>query len=410
MMRECHLNTCPVGVATQDPVLRKKFSGKPEHVVNYFFFVAEECPPDHGGPGLPHVRRDGRSHGPARLQQGHRALEGPRPGLHRVFYLPNMPRRGAPLHEEQDHGRARARRLADRADRAGRAGAGAQASGCAILDDIRNVNRTVGTILSSEIASAGTARGPAGGHDRGALRTGAAGQSFGAFLARGITLNLIGDANDYVGKGLSGGKLIVRPNPKSGITPEESIIVGNTVLYGAITGECYFRGIAGERFAVRNSGAHRGRGGRRRPRLRVHDRRTCGGTRRHGPQFWSGHERRHRLRVRRGRRVRAALQHRDGGARTCCSRARDRERRPGIGRRRRGGAPRADRDRHRMDRFVKGREDPATTGRPGARERFVKVIPRDYKRALAGLQREGAGAKARCRLVHPAPTERGIHG
>ncbi len=152
--------------------------------------------------------------------------------------------------------------------------------------------------------------------------TGTAGQSFGAFLARGVTFELDGDANDYVGKGLSGGRIVVRPPAASGIVPEQSIIVGNTVLYGAIAGECYFRGVAGERFAVRNSGAHRRHRRRRRPLLRIHDRRRRRGARSDRPQFRRRHVGRHRLCARRRRQLRLTLQHGDGRARADAGRGR----------------------------------------------------------------------------------------
>ena len=176
---------------------------------------------------------------------------------------------------------------------------------------IRNINRTVGTMLSYEIA---TRYGHEGlPDDTIHIRlAGSAGQSFGAFLAKGVTLDLIGDTNDYCGKGLSGGRISVQPSPKFRGEPTENIITGNVVLYGAIAGEAYFRGVAGERFAVRNSGAQRGGRGRRRPRLRIHDRRHGGGARRDRTQLRRRHVGRHRLCARRRRRVRQALQHRDG--------------------------------------------------------------------------------------------------
>jgi glutamate synthase (NADPH) large chain len=253
MMRKCHLNTCPVGVATQDPVLRRKFSGKPEYVVNYFFFVAEE------------VRELMASLGVRKLSDliGRTDLLDMRKGIEhwkakgldfsRIFYMPKMPADVA-LHnsERQSHGLEKAldQRLIELAQSALERG-----ERVSIDMPIRNINRTVGTMLSHEIAKR---YGHAGlSDDTIHVRfAGSAGQSFGAFLAKGVTLDLIGDTNDYCGKGLSGGRISVQPSPKFRGEPTENIITGNVVLYGAIAGEAYFRGVAGERFAVRNSGAH----------------------------------------------------------------------------------------------------------------------------------------------------------
>jgi glutamate synthase (NADPH) large chain len=253
MMRKCHLNTCLVGVATQDPVLRAKFTGKPEHVINYFFFVAEEVREIMAALGF---RTFAEMIGQTECLNKDRAIEHWKAkGLDfsKLFYKPAAPK-GVAIYncEKQDHGLERVLdnkliELAKPALEAKRAVKHELA--------IKNTDRTAGTMLSGEIAKR---YGHTGLPEDTIWLTlkGTAGQSFGAWAARGLTLDLVGEGNDYVGKGLSGGKLIVRPNPASGITPEESIIVGNTVLYGAITGECYFRGIAGERFAVRNSGAY----------------------------------------------------------------------------------------------------------------------------------------------------------
>jgi len=252
MMRKCHLNTCPVGVATQDPALRAKFKGQPEHVVNYFFFVAEEVREIMAQLGIRTVdeligrsdlldTRKGIDHWKAR------GLD-----FSRIFYQPPMPADVARrVCEEQDHGLGKAldHKLIDMSRAALERG-----ERVSFLTPIRNVNRTVGTMLSSQVARR---YGHAGLPDDTIhiQLNGTAGQSFGAFLARGITLDLVGDANDYTGKGLSGGRIIVRcPNDFRG-SGTENIIVGNTVLYGAIAGEAYFNGVAGERFAVRNSGA-----------------------------------------------------------------------------------------------------------------------------------------------------------
>jgi glutamate synthase (NADPH/NADH) large chain len=253
MMRKCHLNTCPVGVATQDPVLRAKFTGKPEHVINYFFFVAEEVREIMAALGF---RTFAEMIGQTECLNKDRAIEHWKAkGLDfaKLFYKPAAPKGVAIFNcEKQDHGLERVldNKLIELAKPA-------LESKRAVKHElaIKNTDRTAGTMLSGEIAKR---YGHTGLPEDTIWLTlkGTAGQSFGAWAARGLTLDLVGEGNDYVGKGLSGGKLIVRPNALSGITPEESIIVGNTVLYGAITGECYFRGVAGERFAVRNSGAY----------------------------------------------------------------------------------------------------------------------------------------------------------
>ena len=252
MMRKCHLNTCPVGVATQDPVLRRKFEGKPEHVVNYFFFVAEE------------VRELMAQLGVRKLEEliGRSDLLDMKKGIEhwkargldftKVFYMPKMPANVARHRcEEQVHGLEKAldNRLIELA-----APALERGEKVTIETPIRNINRTVGTMLSYHIAKRYGHEGLP--DDTIHIRfAGSAGQSFGAFLARGVTLDLVGDTNDYCGKGLSGGRISVQPSPKFRGEPADNIITGNVVLYGAIAGEAYFRGVAGERFAVRNSGA-----------------------------------------------------------------------------------------------------------------------------------------------------------
>ena len=251
MMRKCHLNTCPVGVATQDPVLRKKFSGKPEHVVNYFFFVAEE------------VRQIMAQLGIASFDEliGRVDLLDTRKSIahwkakgldfSRLFYQPQNHFGKATHHtEEQDHGLDKAldHVLISKAKPAIERGERVK-----IMETARNVNRTVGAMLSGEV----TKHHPDGLPDDTIhiQLEGTGGQSFGAFLCRGITLYLIGDANDYTGKGLSGGRVVVRPSIDFRGHSFENIIVGNTVLYGATSGEAFFSGVAGERFAVRLSGA-----------------------------------------------------------------------------------------------------------------------------------------------------------
>ena len=237
MMRKCHLNTCPVGVATQDPVLRRRFAGKPEHVVNYFFFVADEVRQLMAQLG---VRTFDELIGRTEFLDMRRGIEHWKAqGLDfsRVFYNPPMPADVARRQvETQDHRLERAldHVLIEKARPALESG-----EKVSFIQPIRNVNRTVGTMLSSEVVRRFTHEGLP--DDTIHIQfNGVAGQSFGAFLARGITLDLVGEANDYVGKGLSGGRIIVRsPNDFRGFGPEQ-IIAGNTVLYGAIEGEAFF--------------------------------------------------------------------------------------------------------------------------------------------------------------------------
>ncbi|MEO5830295.1 MAG: glutamate synthase-related protein, partial [Rhodanobacter sp.] len=255
MMRKCHLNTCPVGVATQDPVLRAKFQGRPEHVVNFFFFVAEEARQIMAQLG---IRKFDDLIGRADLldmRQGVAHWKARGLDFSRVFHRPDVPDEVARRHVEvQDHGLQKGGRALDHVLIEKARAALEQGEKTSFMLSVRNVNRTVGTMLSGEVARR---YGHAGLPDDTihVQLDGVAGQSFGAFLARGITLDLVGEGNDYVGKGLSGGRIIVRsPNDFHGFGPEH-IIVGNTVLYGATEGEAYFNGVAGERFAVRNSGA-----------------------------------------------------------------------------------------------------------------------------------------------------------
>ena len=253
MMRKCHLNTCPVGVATQDPVLRKRFVGLPEHVINYFFFVAEEARELMAQLGY---RTIDEMVGQMQMLDRDKAISHWKAnGLDftKLFHKPTPLDGQTIFHSEsQDHGLEKAldNKLIAEAAPALERGAPVQ-----IETKICNVNRTVGAMLSGEIARI---YGHAGLPDNTIhiRATGTAGQSFGAWLAAGVTLELEGEGNDYVGKGLSGGRIIIYPPREAKqIVPEKSIIVGNTVLYGAISGEVYFRGVAGERFAVRNSGA-----------------------------------------------------------------------------------------------------------------------------------------------------------
>jgi|YelNatPaOPRAMG01_1025707.scaffolds.fasta_scaffold00075_16 glutamate synthase (NADPH/NADH) large chain len=252
MMRKCHLNTCPVGVATQDPVLRKKFSGKPEYLINFMFFVAEEVREFMASLGF---RKFNEMVGqtdkiiPVRLNEHWKArgidlskpLFKPTP-----LYDTNLYRTREQNHELEkqiDH------EFIKQAQPALEKGLPVY-----IKTRIRNINRSVGTMLSGEVAKKYGDEGLPDGTIKIELR-GTAGQSFGTFLAKGIELNLTGESNDYTGKGLSGGRLIVKVPPEVTFDPAENIIIGNTCLYGATSGEAYINGVAGERFAVRNSGA-----------------------------------------------------------------------------------------------------------------------------------------------------------
>ena len=253
MMRKCHLNTCPVGVATQDPVLRKRFVGLPEHVINYFFFVAEEVREFMARMGY---RRLEEMVGQMQMLDRQQAVDHWKAkGLDfsKLFHKPHAPEGvGIRKTEAQDHGLGK---VLDRAFIARATEAIENRKPVSMALPIRNTDRSTGAMLSGVIARRYGHKGLPEGTIHVKL-TGTAGQSFGAWVTNGVTLELEGEANDYVGKGLSGGRLVIYP-PASAtrIVPELSMIVGNTVLYGAISGECYFCGVAGERFAVRNSGA-----------------------------------------------------------------------------------------------------------------------------------------------------------
>jgi glutamate synthase domain-containing protein 2/glutamate synthase domain-containing protein 1/glutamate synthase domain-containing protein 3 len=252
MMRKCHLNTCSVGIATQDPVLRKRFQGQPEHVINFFFFLAEQVRVYMAQMGFRTFdemvgRVDMLEFRAASEHWKARGLD-----FSSILFAPPVPQRVAKrCVKKQDHGLGQSldHRIIEECRSALESASVVQKSYA-----IRNVHRSVGTMLSGEIVRRQAADGLPDDTIQLTFQ-GSAGQSFGAFLAKGITLTLEGDANDYVGKGLSGGRIVVHPPPASGFAAEENIIVGNVVLYGATSGEAYFNGVAGERFAVRNSGA-----------------------------------------------------------------------------------------------------------------------------------------------------------
>ncbi|WP_133513182.1 glutamate synthase large subunit [Candidatus Thiosymbion oneisti] len=254
MMRKCHLNTCPVGLATQDPELRKKFTGKPEHVVNYFFFVAEEVRRIMARLGF--AKANDMIGQTDRLAMRRAIDHWKAKGLDftKLLTKPQVPASVALYNcESQDHGLDKALdlELIRQAEPALERGEPVR-----IELPVKNYHRTFGTMLSGRVAERYGLAGLA--DDTIYIKAkGVGGQSWGAWVAKGVTIELEGEANDYVGKGLSGGRLVVYPPRESGMAgrAEDNIIVGNTVLYGAIAGECYFRGVAGERFCVRNSGA-----------------------------------------------------------------------------------------------------------------------------------------------------------
>ena len=394
MMRKCHLNTCPVGVATQDPVLRRKFAGKPEHVVNFFFFIAEEVRQIMAQLG---IRSFDDLIGRSDLLDTKKGIEHWKArGLDfsRVFYRPEVPADVARRQvEEQDHGLERAldasliARCAPALERGERV---------QILDDVRNVNRTVGAMLSGELIR----RHPEGLPDQTVWvqLNGTGGQSFGAFLAKGITLYLAGEANDYTGKGLSGGRVVDPPEHRF---PRRLHREHHRRQHGALRRDqrrgllprCGGRALRGAAFR-----RDRRRRGHRRPRLRVHDRRHRGGAGQDRAQLRGGHVGRRGLCLRRGRRVRQPLQHRDGGAGGGAAGARaEGERRPGDlaqGPGRRGTAARADRTAPPLDRLAARTR---TAGRLGRGARALREgVPARVQARTGGTQR---GVASRQRLI-----------
>ena len=371
MMRACHLNTCPVGIATQDPELRRRFRGKPEHVVNFLFYVAEEAREIMARLG---VRRFEDLVGRVDLLEADEAIDHWKArglDLSGLLQAPDVPAE-APLRRV----RAQASPLDDALDwRLIEESLDAIELGVPVTGahDVRNVDRTVGGLLSHRVTKAHGAAGLPPGSIRYTLR-GSAGQSFGAWLAPGIELLLIGDANDYVGKGLSGGVLAVRPPDGAGFVAEDNVIVGNTTLYGATAGRAFFRGTAGERFAVRNSGAHA----------------VVEGVGDHGCEYMTGG----RVVVlgRTGRNFAAGMSggvayvlDEDGGFRGRCNTE-------PVGFERVEGDD-ADELRLLVEEHA-ARTGSAVAARllagwESALERFVKVMPHDYKRALEDLEPKG---------------------
>jgi glutamate synthase domain-containing protein 3 len=252
MLRKCHLNTCSVGIATQDPALRKKFTGQPEHVINFFFYLAEQVRQYMAEMGFRTVdemvgRVDMLDVQPAVDHWKARGID-----LSAILYNPPVPGRVARrCVQRQNHGLEQAldHQLIEQARPALE-----NLTPVEMNFPVRNVHRAVGAMLSGEIARRYGSEGLPDETIRIHLN-GSAGQSLGAFLAKGVTLTLEGDANDYVGKGLSGGRLVIYPPRTAGFAAEENILIGNVVLYGATSGEAFFNGMAGERFAVRNSGS-----------------------------------------------------------------------------------------------------------------------------------------------------------
>ena len=305
MMRVCHLDTCPVGVATQNPVLRKRFNGKPEFVENFFMFIAEEVRELMAQLGFRTVNEMVGQVGALDTTQAAEHWKAYKLDLSPVLHEPESAFMNQDLYcsSRQDHGLDKA--LDQQLIVHVPGGAGLAARRCGSRPTIANINRTVGTMLGHEVTKAYGGQGlPDGTID--ITFDGSAGNSFGAFVPKGITLRVYGDANDYVGKGLSGGRIVVRPSDDApaDYVAEDNIIAGNVILFGATSGQAFLRGVG--RRAVRGAQLRRARGGggRRRPRLRVHDRRQGRHPRADRPQLRGGHVGRRRLRLRPRRHVR----------------------------------------------------------------------------------------------------------
>ena len=393
MMRKCHLNTCPVGIATQDPELRKKFTGKPEHVVNLFFFIAEEVREIMAQLGFRTVnemigRTDILAFSPLEHHWKAKKLD-----LSRVLRVADV-WEGETLYcsKTQDHGLEKAldNELLEKAKPVLDAPSREAIKPIRFHTEIKNINRTVGTQLSSEL----TRRFKLGMYN-GELPEdtvwidceGVAGQSFGAFSIRGVTLNVTGEANDYCGKGLSGGKIIVTPPSSSPIVPEENIVIGNVALYGATGGELYVRGIVGERFCVRNSGAWA----------------VCEGTGDHGCEYMTGG--RAVILGRTGRNFAAGMSggiafvyDADGDFHVRCN--------PGLVDLKEMNAQSCEDLRYMLERHAQ------YTGSTVAQrilanwaeeiKRFVRVMPRDYARVLRELEAQANGTQPASREIEHA--------
>ena len=370
MMRACHLNTCPVGIATQDPELRKRFQGTPEHVVNFFFFVAEELRGIMASLGIAKMED---LIGRVDLLEADEAIDHWKARGIDLTHLLTFPRdvdASKPRHRTQRAAAGPRRRAGPRAVGDARARSSRAATTHVDIDvPVRNVNRCVGGMLSSRIAEIHGRDGlPAGSID--VTFTGSAGQSFGGWLAPGVTFTLHGDANDYTGKGLSGGTVVVTPPEGVTFDAAENVIVGNTVLYGATSGKAFLRGLAGERFAVRNSGASA----------------VVEGVGDHGCEYMTGG----RVVVLgpTGRNFAAGMSggfayvfDADGALPLARQPDDARPARGAVRRRRRRGA----RAGRRSTSTARARPSPSglLEDWDGARGRFVKVFPADYKRVLA---------------------------
>ncbi len=381
MMRVCHLNTCPVGIATQDPELRKTFNGKPEFVQNFFQFIAEEVRELMAALGFRTLdqmigRAECIDFEPAKEHWKAHGLDLVAGAVRAEIPTDNVARRNT---YKQDAGLAHVldHQLIEGAMPAldHRAPVEMAFADSQHRSHRRHDARLRGDASVSAAPDCRTTRFASASPDR---RDRASARS----SRRGITLALEGEANDFVGKGLSGGRLIVRPPRNAAFAAEENVIIGNVALYGATSGEAFISGIAGERFAVRNSGAHAVVEGVGDHALRVHDGRPRDRARPDRPQLRRRHERRHRLRARYRRLVRAQLQHRHGRPRAARS-----------ARRGRAGA-RPDRAARRADRQRDRRSACSMRGRSAQRQ-FVAVMPRDFKRVKA------AEAKARSESREP---------